>query len=140
MRKRKTTCKFCPEKGVTSQTHCEKCGHHHSKSLPCKHPPKNKSGKKLKGTSTHINNKCPDAIFYYDNESDLFLPSKENKLSSQECFKMAGNVNNMHCIDPPGDGDCLFSIFCLIAKANQWEDVPTKLNDVRAKVSDFIKK
>lgn len=96
--------------------------------------------KTQKNKNERISSKCPDAIFYHGNESNLFLPSKENKLTSQECYEMAGSINSISCINRLGDSDCLLSIFCLIAKTNQWEDAPTKPNDVRTKASGFIKK
>ena len=49
--------------------------------------------------------------FYFHNDFDLLVPVSEENQLSQIWFENFGNINNMHLLDPPGDGDCFFILF-----------------------------
>ena len=62
--------------------------------------------------------------FYFNNQFKLLVPISRENQASRIWFEDYGNINNMHLIDPPGDGDCFFHIICFLAKLNGWYDIP----------------
>ena len=65
--------------------------------------------------------------FYFYPHSELFLPVANNNNSYQpeHLLQHASNINNMHLLNPPGDGDCLFHIITQLAILHGWNDVPS---------------
>ena len=57
--------------------------------------------------------------FYFCYRIGKLIPLPDPSQNCTVWFSNFGNINNMHLIDPPGDGDCFFHIISYIAKLNR---------------------
>ena len=65
----------------------------------------------------------------------LFNPGQNSKV----WFSNFGSANNTHLKDAPGDGDCMFRLFCYLAKLNGWNAVYFNPDHLRHAVSNELK-
>ena len=157
--KKTSSCKRCGVKGVTMQTHYLKCNNHHSKKYPYVKPKssffdvvnvkhklatmskkENKISKRAKtGKQKSIPRLKPSIKFYHDKHSELLVPMIEGNSVNDKWLTHAANINNMHYINPPADGDCLFHIVSQIALLNNWVDIPWNQLELRKIVSNELR-
>ena len=100
---------------------------HSKKSVAVKHkiPSKKLSELASKYFSSVSQQKLVAIKFYYHQEYDIFIPFSNNSMGSINWLQHVANINNMHFINPPGDGDCLFHIIAELGVLHGWDDIPS---------------
>ena len=88
--------------------------------------------------------------FYYDQHSGLFLPVasnnqnlqlllhqlvRNNSYKAKDWFQHIANVNKIHLLNSPPDGDYLFHIATQLAILHRWNDIPNNQLQLRQLVS-----